>query len=118
MGAVVLCPSLGIPLTLPLTCPPSPSHTRTRARHQQNQVGRNLVGADGSIARQLAIPADWPDLGAANREAAKGAVAAWLCQETVRDGHSVLMFCASKAGCKVSETERERRSRGGAEAVG
>ncbi len=66
------------------------------------QVGHDLVATNGTVARTLQVPPNWPDAdGRRGKEAAKGAVAAWLCQETVRDGHSVLMFCASKNMCKV-----------------
>lgn len=52
------------------------------------QVGRELRAPDGSVARMLDCPTDWekrdPDL------------IAWLAQETVTAGHSVLVFCATK----------------------
>lgn len=65
-------------------------------------MGRDLVGLDGGVARRLALPNGWPGAdGRRGKEAQKGAVAAWLCQETVGEGHSVLMFCASKRICQV-----------------
>jgi hypothetical protein len=66
------------------------------------QVGTRLVGVDGTVSRALEVPPDWPGIdGRRGKDAAKAAVGAWLCQETVRDGHSVLMFCATKRGCQV-----------------
>lgn len=56
---------------------------------------------DGAPARALPIPPSWPNLRSANKELVKGAVAAWLCHETVSEGNSVLLFCASKRICVV-----------------
>ncbi|KIZ04600.1 DNA polymerase theta subunit [Monoraphidium neglectum] len=63
-------------------------------------VGRELFGEDGAVARTLDAPPTWPDMDARDHEKRAGAVAAWLCHETVQGGHSVLMFCNSKNGCQ------------------
>jgi hypothetical protein len=78
-----------------------PAHDLVFVRYLGPQVGRELFGEDGAVARTLDAPPTWPDMDARDHEKRAGAVAAWLCHETVQGGHSVLMFCNSKNGCQV-----------------
>ena len=77
------------------------THAHTHAHACSLQVGRTLIGEDGTLARPLDMPPDWRDADSADHERRAGALAAWLCHETVQGGHSVLMFCSSKAGTQV-----------------
>jgi hypothetical protein len=67
------------------------------------QVGLELKGTDGRVARTLQPPPGWRDINTADQLRRSAAVSAWLCQETVQGGHSVLVFCASKNACEVGE---------------
>ncbi|WIA12996.1 hypothetical protein OEZ85_006607 [Tetradesmus obliquus] len=58
------------------------------------KLGRALKDQAGQVVRELAVPAGW--------EAQDADLVALLTQETVQAGHSVLIFCASKAWCEIT----------------
>eukprot|EP00198_Chlamydomonas_reinhardtii_P012144 XP_001701481.1 DNA polymerase theta [Chlamydomonas reinhardtii] len=60
------------------------------------KVGRRIMDGSGALVRELAPDKGWEDKDTDH--------VALLTQETVREGHSVLIFCASKFWCeKVAE---------------
>jgi hypothetical protein len=58
------------------------------------QVGRQLKDEQLQVVRELQCTREW--------EQRDPDHVALMCQETVQDGHSVLVFCASKAGCEAA----------------
>ncbi len=56
------------------------------------QVGRRVLDSSGALVRELVPERGW--------EERDGDHVALLTAETVRDGHSVLIFCASKVSQK------------------
>jgi DNA polymerase theta len=70
------------------------SHFRPVPLRQWVKVGRELQDPGGAVVRTLAPPPGW--------EASDPDLVAWLVGETVEEGHSVLLFCASKALCERS----------------
>lgn len=55
------------------------------------KVGNKIKDADGVVMRTLDLPKDWAQQDTDH--------VAWLTNETVAGGHSVLVFCASRAAC-------------------
>ncbi|GFR45961.1 hypothetical protein Agub_g7430, partial [Astrephomene gubernaculifera] len=56
------------------------------------KVGRRVLNPAGEVVRELQPEPGWEERDADH--------VAWLTRETVQDGHSVLIFCASKAHCE------------------
>ncbi|KXZ52413.1 hypothetical protein GPECTOR_9g457 [Gonium pectorale] len=72
--------------------------TSFRPVHLQEyvKVGRRVLDASGQLVRELQVEPGWEERDSDH--------VALLTRETVRDGHSVLIFCASKLWCeKVAE---------------
>lgn len=55
------------------------------------KVGTDIQDESGVVVRQLAPPTEW--------EKKDPDHVAWLAREAVSEGHSVLIFCASRAAC-------------------
>lgn len=85
-------------LQVPSTCPATYSTKQCKDLLALNapvamkaadvQVGKQLLGQDGALLRELQVPSTW--------SARDSDQVAWLAQETIQSGHSILIFCSSK----------------------